>query len=257
MMMLMLTSLLPGFRHLRTPFALGVLCAFQIWIVLGHYAPSRSEAQGFIERLYALGDVTGRAAVAAAISFVLYLVGDIVRLSSLQMMSILSRLRLPRIAPHRFSSLSAQSKGELYEFATNAFTRRGGAPSEDDVFILRDKITMEFTEIRMRLIANHLDVYLEHDRFDAEADFRMNVGLYSTLLWPILAWYWTPVAILGVFASMVLLLNGLRARRDANEILVQAIVSRIVESRMFAEEADRDFAPSAGSMTIRRRPSTR
>src|SRR3954463_10203785 len=109
MMSLVLTSLLPGFRHLRTPFALGTLCTFQLWILIGDYAPSRSEAQGFIERVYVLGHVTGRGAVAAAISFLLYLMGDIVRLSSNQMMNILTRLRLPRIAPHRSSDLSAVS----------------------------------------------------------------------------------------------------------------------------------------------------
>jgi hypothetical protein len=254
---LMLTSLLPGFRHLRTPFALGVLCGFQLWILIGDYVPSRSEAQGFIERIYALGDIAGRAAVTAAISFLLYLVGDIVRLSSTKMMRILTRLRLPRIAPHRFSTLSAQSRHALRDFASSAFTKRGDASSDDDVSNLTQKIVMEFTEIRMRLIANHLDVYLEHDRYDAEADFRMNVGFYSVPLWPILAWSWTPWLLLGVFTSAVLFGNGLRARRDANGILVQAIVSRIVESRFYDEEADRDVAPSSGNVTIRRRTATR
>ncbi|WP_309031010.1 hypothetical protein [Streptomyces alfalfae] len=253
----MLTSLLPGFRHLRTPFALGVLCAFQLWILIGEYVPSRSEAQGFIERIYALGDVAGRAAATAAISFLLYLVGDIMRLSSNQMMSILTRLRLPKIAPHRFSTLSAQSRYGLNEFAANAFTKRADSSSTDDVSTLAQKMVMEFTEIRMRLIANHLDVYLEHDRYDAEADFRMNVGFYSVPLWPIIAWYWTPWMLLGVLASMVLFLNGLRARRDANEILVQAIVSRIVESRFYTEESDRDFDQSVSNVSITRRPSTR
>ncbi|MFE9063235.1 hypothetical protein [Streptomyces violaceusniger] len=253
----MLTSLLPGFRHLRTPFALGALCAFQLWILVGDYVPSRSEAQGFIERIYALGDVAGRAAVTAAISFLLYLAGDIVRLSSTQMVYIVERLRLPNIAPHRFSTLSAQSRYALNEFSSNAFVKRGGVSPGGNVSSLTERIVMEFTEIRMRLIANHLDVYLEHDRYDAEADFRMNVGFYSVPLWPIIAWYWTPWMLLGIFASMVLFGNGLRARRDANEILVQAIVSRIVDSRMYQEEADRDFEPSSANTPIRPRPSTR
>lgn len=257
MMSLMLTSLLPGFRHLRTPFALGVLCAFQIWILAGEYVPSRSEAQGFIERIYDLGDIAGRAAATAAISFLLYLVGDIVRLSSTQMMNILARLRLPEIAPHRCSTLSARSAYELREFASTAFTKRGDASSASDASDLADKMMMEFTEIRMRLIAEHLDVYMEHDRYDAEADFRMNIGFYLVPLWPIIAWYWTPWLLLGIFASIVLFGNGLRARRDANEILVQAIVSGIVTSRFYREEADRDFLPSTGNVSITRRPSTR
>ncbi|MFJ9943960.1 hypothetical protein [Streptomyces erythrochromogenes] len=246
----MLTSLLPGFRHFRTPFALGVLIAFQVWILIGEYVPSRSEAQGFIDRVYALGSVAGSAAVTAAISFLLYLVGDIVRLSSNQMMGILSRLKLPQVAPHRFATLSAQSKAALFEFASTAFKVRKDTASDDDFRKLRDEIVLEFTEIRMGLIANHLDVYLEHDRFDAEADFRLNVGFYSTSLWPILAWCWTPWALLGILASVVLFGNGLRALRDANEILVQAIVSGIASSRVYIDESERDFPRPSGSVTI-------
>ncbi|MGY0491087.1 hypothetical protein [Streptomyces sp. WG-D5] len=257
MMSLMLTSLLPGFRHLRTPFALGVLCAFQLWILVGTYIPSRSEAHGFIERIYMLGDVSGRVAVTAAVSFILYLVGDILLLSSKQMMYVVERLGLPGVAPHRFSTLSAQSRYQLIEFAHYAYVVRGTEAAERGAGDLAQKMQMEFTEIRMRLIANHLDVYLEHDRYDAEADFRMNVGFYSVPLWPIMAFAWTPWMIAGIVASMVLFGNGLKARRDANEILVQAIVSRIVESRMYQEEAHRDSEPPSANVTIRRRPSTR
>ncbi|MFZ4300997.1 hypothetical protein ACOZE3_24165 [Streptomyces cinereoruber] len=249
----MLTSLLPGFRHLRTPFALGVLCAFQIWILFGDYVPSRSEAQGFVERIYTLGDVAGRAAVTAAISFLLYMVGDIVRLSSIQMTKILSRLRILRVAPHRFSTLSAQSKAALFDFASTAFEARKSTATDDDFRTLREKIVREFTEIRMRLIANHLDVYLEHDRFDAEADFRMNVGFYSMSLWPILAWSWTPWTLLGMIASVILFGNGLKARREANEILVQAILSGIAESRTHAEEVNQDYSTSSNVRISRTR----
>ncbi|WP_250403904.1 hypothetical protein [Streptomyces cellostaticus] len=252
----MLTSLLPGFRHLRTPFALGALCAFQMWILIGEYIPSRSEAQGFTERIYSLGDVAGRGAVTAAISFLLYLVGDIVSISPNQMMRILEKLRLPALAPHRFSVISAQSRYELNEFASRAFSGRGNA-SSDDVSLLAQKMVMEFAEIRMRLIATHLDVYLEHDRYDSEADFRTNVGFYSTTLWPIVALYWTPWFIIGVFASAALFAIGLKARRDANAILVQVIVSGIVESRYYVEESSRDHSPSVGNVTIRRQTSTR
>ncbi|MEU9002732.1 hypothetical protein [Streptomyces sp. NPDC048551] len=255
----MLTSLLPGFRHFRTPFALGVLFAFQVWILIGDYVPSRSEAQGFIERVYVLGGVAGSAAVTAAISFLLYLVGDIIRLSSNQMMRILWRLKFPQVAPHRFATLSAQSKAALFEFASTAFKARKdkGTASDEDFRKLRDEIVLEFTEVRMGLIANHLDVYLEHDRFDAEADFRLNVGFYSVSLWPLLAWFWTPWTLLGVFASVVLFGNGLKALRDANEILVQAIVSRIVPSRVYLDEADRDLPRPSGSVTIGPRRSAR
>ncbi|MFZ3597607.1 hypothetical protein [Streptomyces sp. BH104] len=253
----MLTSLLPGFRHLRTPFTLGVICAFQFWVLLGDRVPGHSQAQGLLARIYDLGDVAGRAAVTAAISFLLYMIGDIVRLSSVQMMSILERLNLPRISPHRVSTLSALSRYELNEFALRAFEKRSATASPQDVADLVQRIIREFTEIRMRLIANHLDVYLEHDRFDAEADFRMNVGFYTVPLWPILAWCWAPWFLLGVLASMVIFVNGLRARREANEILVQAIVSGIAQSRFYDEEVGRDFDRSASNVTIRRRPSTR
>ncbi|WP_143195070.1 hypothetical protein [Streptomyces sp. CB02488] len=246
----MLTSLLPGFRHLRTPFTLGVLIAFQLWILIGDHIPSRSEAEGFLERLYGLGDVVGRAAITAAISFLLYLVGDIARLTSTQMLGII------RVSPRWITSLSSQSRHELQDFASRAFISRPNA-SVSEIGGLTQKMVMEFAEIRMRLIANHLDVYMEHDRYDSEADFRMNVGFYSIPLWPIIAWNWTAWLLFGALASAALFSNGLRARREANSILVQAIVSGIVESRYYKDEVERDFPTGASNVTITRRPSTR
>ncbi|MGW0537685.1 hypothetical protein [Streptomyces sp. NPDC003032] len=223
----MLTSLLPGFRHFRTPFAVGTLWAFQVWVLFGEWIPAKSEAQGFIKRLYALGDLAGRPVTAAAIVFALYVLGDIVKVSAARIAARINALR-PSM---RTALLTRQSYHELHLFAETLRSRVG---ETFDLMAAMSAVMREFPEIRMRLIANHLDVYLEHDRLDSEAEFRVNLAAYSVTLWVMLAVLWSPWWLFGFTASVMLALNGFRALRGANGVLVQSLASGIVESRVYS-----------------------
>lgn len=104
----------------------------------------------------------------------------------------------------------------------------------------------ELPEIRMRLIANHLDVYLEHDRLGSEAEFRLNVAIFFAPLWIILSVMWSPWILFGLMVSVVLFLHGIRALRESNAVLVQGLVAGIVESRNYREEEIRGRSHSHG-----------
>ncbi|WP_159038760.1 hypothetical protein [Streptomyces sp. NRRL B-1140] len=233
----MLASLLPGLRHFRTPFAVGSITVFTLWVLAGDLIPERSEAHGFLERIYVLAEVAGRPIVTAAIAVVLYLIGDLVRVSTKN-----AENGYKRVTTH-LRILSDESRVELQNFADRAYLRREPAESSPipRTGLVR-RIEHEFPEIRMRLIANHLDIYLEHDRLDSEAEFRINMALYSGNMWLALGVAWAPWLLLGLGASVVLLKNGVRALNDANAILVQAVVSGVVLSRYFEEEMQRDAA---------------
>ncbi|MFJ4918500.1 hypothetical protein [Streptomyces sp. NPDC088725] len=234
----MLTSLLPGFRHLRTPFAVGAIISFTWWIWYGASIPTHNEMHGFSGHLYALAEFTGRPIATAAAAFIIYIIGDILKLSSDQL-SILNR------SPH----LSIVNYFDLRQFARGAFEKR--APHGETsglVDILTRKIfENEFSEIRIRLITSHLDLYLEHDRAEAEGEFRANVAIFSTLLWITLAFKWSPLFALALVASAILFVNGLRTLTDANKIIVQALVSGVVTSRYYEEEKRRDQASEGES----------
>ncbi|MEU6577118.1 hypothetical protein [Streptomyces sp. NPDC046805] len=220
-----------------------MLIAFQVWLIFGDSIPSRSEARGTLGRLYALADMAGRPIVLAVLSVTLYLLGDIWKLPAPQIASIHSRLR------GNNSLLSPESRIQLHVFAEGAFRRRpldDSRPSPSNRLV--QDIQTEFPDIRMRLIVNHTDIYLEHDRLESEAEFRVNVAFHSVAMWVVLALTLTPWCMLGLVATVLLYENGIRTFRGANAILVQSIVSGIMTSRYYEEEVQRDEA-NEGSAT--------
>ncbi len=230
-----LASLLPGFRHLRTPFATGVLCALQIWILFGEAIPQRNAASGLILRLYELGELAGRPIVVPFVAFVLYLMGDILKISAVHVVAWHSKCKGIRWLPQSvrrwlFIHLTPVTPGTIHLLHELAIRRRGDRETYPGDLI--DNILKEMPEIRMRLIANRLDVYVEHDRLDSEAEFRVNVAIYSVTLWIMLAVTWSPYLLFGFVISGALYLNGVRALQQANRVLVQALASGVVESRV-------------------------
>src|SRR5260370_42274600 len=79
----MLSSLLPGLRELRTPLATGYLWLANIWLMVGWKLPSKKPANGPIAAFWDLGTLTGKAAVLAVISFAAYMIGTFVEVDPL------------------------------------------------------------------------------------------------------------------------------------------------------------------------------
>ena len=76
----MLASLLPGLRDLRTPLAVGYLWVVALWLLLHDWWPESVEAAtGPTKFLYELSALLGSAATLAALSFVVYLLGSMLR----------------------------------------------------------------------------------------------------------------------------------------------------------------------------------
>ncbi|MFJ5994219.1 hypothetical protein [Streptomyces sp. NPDC092370] len=228
----MLTSLLPGLRHFRTPFAVGTICAFQAWIVFGQWVPARDKAHGFIERLYVLGEVAGRPVVASLITVVIYLMGDVLKIST----RLAARINYGKEPDARHTIITLESYHALRTYLERLDHDDDQRSNIDNLMLA---VIAEFPDVRMRLIANHLDVYMEHDRFDSEAEFRVNIGVYSLSLWILLSIYWSPWALMGLPISAVFFRNGIKALREANTIIVQSLVSGIASSRTYEQEERR------------------
>jgi hypothetical protein len=98
----MLASLLPGLRDLRTPLATGYLWVVALWLLLHNRIPDSVEhATGPIKSLYQLGTFVGDTAVLAALSFVAYLLGSMLRLQPRTDFSGIIRTTLPKGGPIR------------------------------------------------------------------------------------------------------------------------------------------------------------
>ncbi|MFG2311336.1 hypothetical protein ACGFS9_22110 [Streptomyces sp. NPDC048566] len=243
----MLASLLPGFRHLRTPFAVGALCVFQLWILFGDSVPGSNEANGLLERVYLLGEVAGRPIVTAVIAFALYLIGDVMRIPWRRI------AKLNWVFLGELALVTAEDMVALRAYALKAFRVRGVTdPDSNRVAMLVDNIQFEFPELRIHLIGNSMDVYMESDRLNAEGEFRINVAIYSVPLWVVLAFSWSPWFLFGAAASLMLYMNGVGAFRAANGLLVQSVIAEFVASRHFEEEKreDEQSEPGSGARAI-------
>ena len=231
----MLANLLPGLRHFRTPFAIGALLAFQLWLIFGNALPTRSHAHGILHRVYSLGEVAGRPINTAAIAFLLYLIGDIAKIPPERFAKFNKKIRKTS------DSLSRDSRIKLFYFAFGAYPRSTEIPNgiaAEDVNLLVQKMRDEFPSLRLHLIAEHSGVYLEHDRLESEAEFRLNVALLSASSFLILTVTWSPWFLLGLVGSGILYRNGLAALRDANTLIVDALVGRLISSSAYREQAE-------------------
>ncbi|THA98840.1 hypothetical protein E6R61_05705 [Streptomyces sp. LRa12] len=231
----MFASLLPGFRHFRTPFTVGAIVAFELWVNFGEEIPKPGEANGLLQRIYSLSEFAGRPIVAAVVGFLLYMLGDTLRVTSDIAMRVAKRTGIYAIS----SDLSSDSTYQLVQFVQTAFVQRE-TPDIDVAHQLAFEMQREFGDIRMRLTADHADIYIEHDRLDSEAEFRFNVAAHSLVLWCVLVDHWSPWFLVGFIVTARLYQNGLRALRDANAILVQSVVSGVVTSRVYERERQRD-----------------
>ncbi|MFE9503792.1 hypothetical protein ACFYO6_14880 [Streptomyces anthocyanicus] len=231
----MFTSLLPGFRHFRTPFTVGAIVAFEWWAILGERIPKPGQAHGFLQRVYSLAEFAGRPVVAAAIAFTLYLVGNVLTLKSWQAMRLVHTLSRVLPAP----IFSSESIAQLHQLIRKAFDRRGMTDVAELRRVVRE-MQAELISIRMHLTANHVDVYLEHDRLDSEAEFRFNVAVHLVTVWCVLSVLWSPWFFIGFALTAILYHDGLISLRDANAILVQSVVSGLVTSQVYEREIQRD-----------------
>ncbi|MGW3551067.1 hypothetical protein ACWDLL_09395 [Streptomyces griseoincarnatus] len=245
----MLTSLLPGFRHLRTPFVAGVLVTFQFWTLYGGLIPGPREASGFLKRLYALGELAGRPITTAAIAFLIYVAGQCVTVTMDMAIGI------SRVFKRPLMFLSPDTRYQLVEIARTAFDGQD-APNPDAVAELARNMRIDFANVRMRLIAEHLDVYLEYDRIESEAEFRFNIAVHSVGVWVVLASQWSAWFLAGFVLSVVIFRVGVLTLRAANALIVQSLESGIVTSQVYElarqrvnENSEEAGAAPANSMT--------
>ena len=78
----MFTSLLPGFREVRTPLVTGYLYLLWAWMVWGDGIDFAAHPGGFLGRVYGLAGASGAASTLAAISFAAYLLGSLFEIRS-------------------------------------------------------------------------------------------------------------------------------------------------------------------------------
>ncbi|TKV61321.1 hypothetical protein FDO65_06880 [Nakamurella flava] len=78
----MLASILPGLRELRTPLATGYIYLVVLWLLIWDKIPSADQATGVVGAILKLDGLLGTGSLVAALSFIAYVVGSLLMVST-------------------------------------------------------------------------------------------------------------------------------------------------------------------------------
>jgi hypothetical protein len=88
-------------------------------------------------------------------------------------------------------------------------------------------LLQDLPQLRTRLYTASKDMYGDYDRLVAEADLRVNVGLAGTVLSFVLASQVDALGVVLCIPMTFLAYRGLTKLREANDLLVQAVVTEL------------------------------
>jgi hypothetical protein len=262
-----LASLLPGLRDFRTPLATGYLWVVALWLILHDWVPKTVEqATGPIRSLYELSSLLGTTVTLAAISFVAYLLGVMLRwrfITNAGRIVLVSELPNPRICIGwlvwlRFLSPFRERARSMFDqlFYSTIEQARGIEDVLDPdehadlmhnnparVLILNSRrdfppilkaysiaTASEFEEVGIQLQVKNRDFWDTYDREMAEAHFRFGITPPIVVIICLLAYQsgnlWW---LLLLAAPIILFILAVRHATQAAATLVQAVVLKMVE----------------------------
>ncbi|MFD7097611.1 hypothetical protein [Streptomyces xanthophaeus] len=262
----MLASLLPGIRELRTPLATGYLYLLALLLVVGDSIPTRAQAHEPLSLLYDVVEWMGKPAALAASTFVAYLLGSVLEVHATTVIRGLWIVRrkywlpdrrkldhvleteagrsqwmdLPGDRPRDYPYLQLMAAQEaLTKPAVDALAMYCGDRLELPVRSSRTfaealaPLIGDLPQLRTRVHAASKDLFGDYDRVAAEADLKVNVGAAAIVLSVLAAIRVEPWWALVCGPMLLLIYRGLSLARQANDVLVQAIVTEVVQSPRF------------------------
>jgi hypothetical protein len=270
-------SLLPGVRDLRTPLASGYIWLCSFWVTaisLGWRLPTeRPTTGGMAQHVWDLVSLIGPVPSLAILSFVAYVVGSFLEISTEWSVIQLAGRRVRRPYPpvtyvafdvddeplaSTIRSLNSRAHNSLGPRALRDLnshidsTEKLGAESPErhqapDRVVVINAIIDEIPQLVTRLLVKNAELYERHDRLLAEAAFRVNIAI------PLFGLLSAVALNLGLNASLELILQmaavavcghllrqgAMRAVR-ARDVVIQALtISELeLESRQLKEWID-------------------
>ncbi|MCA1223296.1 hypothetical protein [Streptomyces sp. 8L] len=106
----------------------------------------------------------------------------------------------------------------------------------------------ELDQLAIRLQARNVEIYGTYDRAAAEADLRVNVGFSASVLIGAIAARGNFDLFLLIPCAWFLVARGRQKAREANDILIQAVVSGELESGILSSALPQLATASSSSM---------
>ena len=261
----MFASLMPGLRDVRTPMAVGLL-----WITIAgvwgaQHIPDAETASGMWQQLYRFQSVFGSPVILSILAFCGYLVGLVFGFA--QVAFALIGRRFPGLTnPVSWQSgalyLEAVRSAESSMLAARRKLEAAGGRPESETFSDRRTpalygprgdvagIASDIGLVSMRLQGSKPSVFDSYDRLKAEGEFRTAVAVPVAVLLVSLSFQlsngerrvtWL-VSLVAIAVAVILLFLAWRKSREANDLVIQSVVSGLVESPTIeALDAQADF----------------
>ncbi|RAJ88891.1 hypothetical protein K377_02355 [Streptomyces sp. PsTaAH-137] len=112
-----------------------------------------------------------------------------------------------------------------------------------DVRLALGRFGDELDQLPIRLQSKNLDLYNTYDRATAEADLRVNVGLSTSILLSVIVAKGAAPLLLVIPCALLLIVRGQQKAREANDVLIQAVVSGELESSVLTSDLPRILPP--------------
>lgn len=219
---------------MRTPLTVGYLWLVLVWLLWGDKFPKTKPASGPVANLFELSQLIGRPATIAAFSFVAYVLGAALTVSTEN--QFVSRW-LGALGKASEAEYLAYLRGEILKTA-----RRPGGGAWDSVEDLADSLdaSAASVDLRPRLLVANQGLYGEYDRLAAEATFRLNLVLPTIALTVVagfdVAWFWLLV---GLPISVILLWQGTNRQRQSQEVIHRAVLAGLLDHPAILEARQR------------------
>lgn len=88
----------------------------------------------------------------------------------------------------------------------------------------------EFDVLAVRMQIERQALYDDYDRLRSEAELRFSIFVPLIILVGVMIWLWSPVTLLGIVVPFVLLRQGIREQRSAEEKVWQALATGLIQS---------------------------
>lgn len=237
-----LSSLLPGVRDFRTPFAVGALWTTAVVLLLWHLNDGDLKRIGFLENVYKIYEQLPDALGLGGLAFTIYLIGIVAKGLQDQVPSLRWWLRAPlaRFEPkythpaHRSKLGRLATNNYLSDAARERFADYPPAVRETARSILLE----EYDLADVILTSKSPEQYQEYDRWRSEAEFRTGiwiplllVGFSLGLLANGAAAWLIPTGVGAI--SLLLRLQGLERRQRADQRLASAVYFNLASTPLF------------------------
>jgi hypothetical protein len=290
-------SILPGLRDLRTPLATGYVWLGCCWLLAAasgwQFPLERPTEGGFLRDAYDLAAAFGSVPLIGALSFLAYVLGSFVEISTDSRLATLSATSWRSIYRSPGYEISATTPGaravardvsEMRARLVNSLSPRAlrdlnrhidaaqaGSTVEPPWTTDRDSasrirlahdVLEELPQLATRLLVKNPELYARYDRLLAEAAFRLNIALPLSVL----AWLLTVTlsdtgrqeiyvsAVIAVAGAILLRQGSMRAVR-ARDTVVQALT--IEDLGLNSRSLEENLSHGAGLYSeIRKMPSS-